>query len=222
MAARTDALVAAAQQLVAVQARYAAAGQGMAQAALAGARRVVTLQHYPAGDVVDRANGSQFYYHAHGSRRCPAEEHGHFHLFVRQPDPADPAAPAFFHLAALSLDARGWPLRWFTTNRWVTGERWVPAATAIAALPGFAPVARGRLAPVAAWLGAMVTLYADALAALLRRRDAMVARRLRHTDPDTLFEDRRLDVVTQTRVALPSRLAQIARLAERSAPAAAS
>lgn len=221
MAVPADALIAAARQAVAVQARYAAAGQGMAQAALAGAPSATTLRHYPAGDVIDHANGSQFYYHAHGSRRCPAEEHGHFHLFVRRPDAADPAAPTFFHLAALSLDARGWPLRWFTTNRWVTGERWVPAATAIAALPGFAPVARGRLAPVAAWLGAMVTLYGDTLAALLRRRDAVVARRLRGTDPDTLFEDRRLDVVTQTRVALPGRLAQIARLAERNEAAAA-
>ena len=31
------------------------------------------------------------------------------------------------HLAALSLDVNGQPVRWFTTNRWVTGEHWRPA-----------------------------------------------------------------------------------------------
>jgi hypothetical protein len=32
------------------------------------------------------------------------------------------------HLVALSLDARGLPLRWFVTNRWVTGGQWADAA----------------------------------------------------------------------------------------------
>jgi len=195
----------AARQVVAVQARYAAAGLGLAQAALGGAARFDTLRHYPAGDVIDRANASQFYYHAHGSRRRPAAEHGHFHLFVRGSGPGD-----FSHLVALSLDAHGWPLRWFTTNRWVTGERWIDADTAIAALAGFRPRTHGRLAPVAAWLSAMVALYADTLAALLRRRDAVLARRLRTQPAQALFEDRRLDVVTATRVSLPRRLQRLA------------
>lgn len=205
--ART-ALQLAAEQVIAVQAHYAAAGVGLAQAALGGARRFDTLRHYPAGDVIDRAGHSQFYYHAHDSHRRPAQEHGHFHLFVRGGEPG-----AFFHLAALSLDAHGWPLRWFTTNRWVTGERWVDATTAIAAIPGFQPRAQGRLAPVARWLSAMVALHADALAALLRRRDTMVARRLQHTPAGQLYEDRRLDVITQTQVSLPRRLQHIAGMA---------
>ena len=203
--ARDAALRQAARQVISVQARYAANGQGLAQAALGGAGRVETLRHYPAGDVIDRASHSQFYYHAHGSRRRPAQEHGHFHLFVRGAAPGD-----FFHLAALSLDARGWPLRWFSTNRWVTGERWVDADTAIAALPGFRPRTPGRLAPVAAWLSGLVVLYADALAALLRRRDAVLARRLQTVPAERLFEDRRLDVITETQVSLPRRLQQLA------------
>lgn len=200
-----DALLAAAERVVSVQARYAQAGIGMAEAALGGARRIETLRHYPAGDVVDRPHQSQFYYHAHDSRRRPSEEHGHFHLFVRQGGGAD-----FFHLAGLSLDARGWPLRWFTTNRWVTGETWVDAERAIAALAGFQPVAAGRLAPVARWLGAITVLYTPTIAALLRRRDAVMARRLARTPANTLFEDRRLDVITETRVSLPRRLQQLA------------
>jgi hypothetical protein len=194
-------------QLVAVQGRYALRGIGMAQAAMAGAHSLQTLRHYPESDVVDATHHSQFYYHAHGSHRCPAQEHGHFHLFVRQGP-----GPAFFHLAALSLDAHGWPLRWFVTNRWVTGEQWVSATTAIAALPGFVVQARGRLAPVATWLTAMVALYAQPLASLLRRRDAIMARHLARTPAQDLFEDRRLDVITQSTLHLPTRLQQVASL----------
>jgi hypothetical protein len=197
-------LIEAAGRVVDVQARYASAGVALAQAALAGARTFETLRHYPAHDVVDRANGSQFYYHAHASRRRPGAEHGHFHLFVRRAEPG-----RFFHLCALSLDAQGWPLRWFATNRWVTGEDWVDADAAIAALPSFRPRATGRLAPVATWLGAMLALHADAVAALLRRRDAVVAHHLARTAAQDFFEDRRHDVLAETRVSLPRRLNQV-------------
>jgi hypothetical protein len=200
-----DRLLLAAREAVSIQTRYAQAGQGLAQAALAGAHTCEHLRHYPLNDVVDAQRGCQFYYHAHGSRRVPANEHGHFHLFMR-----DAELPGFFHLAALSLDARGWPVRWFTTNRWVTGEHWVDAQTAIDALPRFQPRTPGRLAPVARWLGAMVILYEDALSAMLRRRDEMLHRRLRHAPMEQLFEDRRLDVITQQAVSLPGRLRQLA------------
>lgn len=206
---RPGSAVRAAAQVVAIQGRYAAAGIGLAEAALAGAAVCRPLRHYPANDVIDRENRSQFYYHAHDSRRRPTQEHGHFHLFVR-----GDAGAEVFHLAALSLDARGWPLRWFATNRWVTGEQWVDAETAIAALPAFRPKATGRLAPIAAWLGAMTELYADAIALLLRRRDAIMSRRARGTPPEVLFEDRRLDVVAQVRVSLPERLSKVAAFAQ--------
>lgn len=198
-------LLDAAEQVVQVQSRYAQAGIGLAQAALAGARRCEPLRHYPAADVIDRQRGLQFYYHAHSSHRPHPDEHGHFHLFVRN------ETEDFFHVAALSLDARGWPLRWFTTNRWVTGERWVGAAQATAALPHFRPATHGRLAPVAQWLGAMVVLYEHTLATLLRRRDEMVNRRLARAPAEVVFEDRGLDVITENRVSLPQRLAQLIR-----------
>lgn len=201
----------AAADVVAVQARLARAGIGMAQAAMAGATRCETLRHYPRGDVIDRANGSQFYYHAHGAGRRPPAEHGHFHLFVRNLA----GESSFSHLAGLSLDDQGWPLRWFCTNRWVTGEHWLPAPQLIAALACFQPRTAGRLAPVARWLAAMVQLYAGVLAGLLHRRDRLVARRLAHTPAETLFEDRRLDVITATQVALPARLQRLAGLARR-------
>jgi len=215
----------AAEVAVAIPLRYAQRGVGMAQAALGGARECVELRHYPARDALDRASGTQFYYHAHGSRRRPGDEHGHFHVFARTPGRGDripgrgertcglgdaaSADPDFFHVAALSLDARGRPIRWFTTNRWVTGEHWADAARVIAALPLLRPRAAGRLAPVADWLDAMLRLYARPLAALIRRRDAVIARRAARSDLASVFEDRRLDVVTECAVDLPAHLARL-------------
>ena len=203
----------AAERAVSIPLRYARRGIGMAQAALAGARQFVELRHYPTNDVIDRATGTQFYYHAHGSTRRPRDEHGHFHVFARLPEvPATGSAsvPGFFHVAALSLDAQGRPIRWFTTNRWVTGERWTDAQRVVAALRSLRPRARGRLAPVAEWLDAMLRLYAEPLAALLRRRDAVIARRCARREPEAVFEDRRLDVVTECAVSLPERLRTLA------------
>lgn len=209
----------AAARAVALQLGWARRGTSLAHAALAGARRCEPLRHYPAQDIVDAQAGTLAYYHAHGSRRRPADEHGHFHLFARH----NPQVPGdFLHLAGLSLDERGRPLRWFTTNRWVTGERWAEADEVAGALAAFRLRGRGRLAPVAAWLEAMVRLYRDDLARLARRRDALIARRLAGThgaggagrvDRETLFEDRRLDVVAERRIDLPARAAQLLRAA---------
>ena len=217
----------AAERVMAVQIRYARQGIGLAQVAMAGATTLEPWRHYPRGDVIDRHNASQFYYHAHGSSRCPAAEHGHFHLFARESAPDACASPAelaggqsvapardpaqrFVHLVALSLDARGLPLRWFVTNRWVTGGRWADAASVIAALARFAPQAHGRMAPVCEWVSAMTVLYGQTIAALLRRRDALVDRRLAHASPESFFEDRSVDVITETRISLGHRLADLA------------
>ncbi len=108
------ALLETATRLAHIQLFYANQGTNLARAAMAGSDTFEEMRHYPSHDVVDQAAGTRFYYHAHRSRRMPDTEHGHFHLFVyneKQPD-------NYYHLAALALDARGQPLRWFTTNRW--------------------------------------------------------------------------------------------------------
>jgi hypothetical protein len=56
----------------------------------------------------------------------------------------------------------------------------------------------------------MVQLYAPQIRALILRRDARIARKLSQTPGEALFEDRRLDVVSECRVSLPQTLAQIA------------
>jgi len=217
----------AADRVVAIQMRYAQQGIGLAQAAMAGVATLEPWRHHPRADIIDHRNASQFYYHAHESSRSPADEHGHFHLFSRLSGRADhekstgqagwsagssepDSAEGFVHLVALSLDARGLPLRWFVTNRWVTGGRWADAGAVIAALARFHPQARGRLAPVGEWLSAMIVLYGQTIAALLRRRDALVARRTAGVDPKAFFEDRSVDVITEHRIFLGRRLASVA------------
>lgn len=208
-AADRAALAAAARVALEVPLALAQRGVSLAQAALGGACRFEELRHYPARDVVDAAHGTRFYYHAHGGAQRwgadAAPEHGHFHLFWEGPAPGE-----HVHLAALALDARGQPLRWFTTNRWVTAGRWAPAAELIARLPAFRIVRRGgRLAPLARWLTAMVQLFADELAALLRARDAALEPHLRRRAAEQVWEDRTLEVLSATDAALAPRLRRL-------------
>jgi hypothetical protein len=194
-----DRVAQAAADVLAVQLHLAAQGRTLAGAALAGAREFVEWAHHPRDDHVDRTSGVRFYYHAHAADERVPGEHGHFHLFV--PVPGEPAAIS--HLIAISLDDKGLPLRLFTTNHWVTGDTWLDADALIALLPGVSVRAAGRLAPVARWLTAMVTLYQDTIVALLRARD----RRL-HGDAAAL-ENRSLHIVSERRICLPERLARV-------------
>lgn len=191
-----------------VQWSYAQASRSLADAALAGARRYVEWEHYPRRDCIDAQRGTRFYYHAHAAAERAEGEHGHFHLFVQ---PLGTEAGAFSHLVGLSLDARGMPLRWFTTNRWVTGEHWLDAGSMAATLAGFEVRASGRLAPVARWLSALVALYADDLSELLHARDTRLNEHARACglSPEAAFEDRDLHIVTQRPIDLLPRLAAV-------------
>lgn len=206
-----SAALSAALRIARVQLRYARQGIGMAQVALAGARHFEPLRHYPAGDVIcrDPATGeatAQFYYHAHASSRRPHDEHGHFHLFARN----SALTGGFCHIAGLSLDIHGRPLRWFTTNRWVTGEHWVDAPTVIDALPRLRIASKGRLGPLADWLDALVALHRDDLRNLLLDRDEHMASRLAGEPAESVFEDRGLDVINECPIHLDARLQALA------------
>lgn len=193
-------LMAAALDAVNVPLRYVKQGSNLALAAMAGARQGVYLAHYPDKDVIDVVNNTRFYYHCH---RQPRLEHGHFHIFVNDHQPG-----RFMHLAALSLSAKGEPLRWFSTNAWVTGEHMQSADSVIAHLDNFEVQARGRLAPVGRWLSAMVHLFRPQLVQLLHRRDVLMQRRCQRQSLTALYEDRRIDVISQCSATLPRRIQQ--------------
>lgn len=197
----------AAQQVADIQLRYAQAGTSLAQAALAGAKTCVELQHYPAKDVFDKVTGNRFYYHAHTSHRSSLEEHGHFHLFHYRQNGQN---EDFFHVIGLSIDAYGSPLRWFTTNRWVTGEHLRQANQIEKILLDFRIHARGRLSPIAAWLSAMVRLFSSDIAKILYARDAILKQRFTHSRRAIVLEDRALDIVSECSISLPLRIQQLA------------
>jgi hypothetical protein len=198
----TPALLEAAQTAASVQLAYAARGSSLAQAALAGVRRFEEFRHHPRNDVADPGTGSRFYYHAH--RRDP-HEHGHFHLFQYGMDQPG----RFVHLAALSLDHRGTPTRWFTTNQWVTGEQWAPAPAVAEALHRFRVDTRGRMAPVARWLGAMVQLFLQPLQQLAHERDLCLAQASRGRTQDHVLEDRHIEVLATLPADLHQRIKQL-------------
>jgi hypothetical protein len=51
--------------------------------ALRGAGVFYQWNHYPEGDVYDPESNAQYFYHAHPPEQRGADEHGHFHTFLR-------------------------------------------------------------------------------------------------------------------------------------------
>lgn len=170
-------------------------GQTVLTATLPAATPLVAWSHYPPADVFDPASGSQWYYHCH---QPPAEgEHGHFHCFVR---PAGKDGPVH-HLAAVGVDAYGRLRRIFTVNHWVVGDDWLDAEGTVPLLARFDVQMPQPSYLVNRWLSAVLRLYEEELAALIRARDATLAR---HTPPDGTAprEDRALEVASELQVNL--------------------
>lgn len=104
----------------------------------------------------------------------------------------------------MSVDAKGLPLRLFTTNRWVTGEVWQPAAT-LARQLAKPDLRRAEPQDVALWLENILILFEAEIAALLRARDRrLYATRL--ATGERRFEDRRLRIPSQRRIDLARQL----------------
>jgi hypothetical protein len=169
------------------------------------------FDHCPPGDIYDRDTHSQYYYHAHRSG-----EHGHFHTFMREsgmPDGVQPVEQSetpnmrnhdnkLSHIVAISMDARGWPLGLFTTNRWVTSEYWYSADDVCAMLDRFDIDHTWPSWATNRWVSAMLRLFRPQIVQLLRERDAVVANcKEKHADKD-MFEDRRLELPSQVEISL--------------------
>lgn len=155
------------------------------------------MDHYPKDDVYDREFHAQYYYHAH---REGHDEHGHFHLFVRdgaiaadwQPVLGPSGKDRVVHLVAIAMDSWGYPLELFAVNRWVTDESWLPADQVIALLDRFTIDHAYPSWPVNRWISAMVRCYRPQIEALLRHRDRVLL-----AQPGCLpavLEDRELEV----------------------------
>jgi hypothetical protein len=197
---------------------------------------IAPWQRYPEGEVYDPQTHCQYFYHSHGAPEPAGNseppEHGHFHLFLRAdglpagmtplvlPELAVADAPLppqsaplkrgdrdeVVHLVALALDARGEPVRLFTTNRWVTGETWYRAEDVIRMLDGFQVNGEGSGGLLNRWLTAMVQLFQPEIGVLLRHRDRAVTD-WRWRWRSNVFEDPRLEITSSFAIDLDARLA---------------
>lgn len=191
----------AARRVVALMTDFAREGTTPLAATLGDASPQV-WQQYACVPAQARGPGELFfYYHSHA--RGVRGEHGHFHLFAGLPGRRDDGTARYAHLVGIGVDARGLPQRLFATNRWVTDEDLVAAAPLLEVLdriiarpvPAAAP-------PLAAWLTGLLAVFRPQIEALLRHRDARLARRL----PRAL-EDRRMHVLAACRVSLLRQMA---------------
>ncbi|MCC7276214.1 MAG: hypothetical protein IT561_26345 [Alphaproteobacteria bacterium] len=216
-------LVAAAREIEACSRVLARAGETLV-GRVAGRDAPEPWRHYPpGGDVYDPVSHAQYYFHVHPDA---AGEAGHFHTFLRPagmpaglvpevPATTETGDPAPSHLVAVAVDARGQPVRLFTTNRWVTGEAWYPAAAVTAMLERFAIDRQQPSWAVNRWLTALFTLFRAEMAALLEARDEALRRRLVAAPGGDAREDRGLETASTMRVDLARQIAAVDAAARR-------
>lgn len=201
------------------------AGLNIVGEVLRGQGDFVELNHYPPDDVFDSDTQSQYYYHAH---RGMAGEHGHFHTFMRArgmptgmrpidctgSEPWPTGGDALSHLIGISMDAYGFPIGLFTTNRWVTDESWYTATDAMRLLERFRVDHAAPSWPVNRWISAMFVLFRPQMAALLERRDAVIAERAARHPGSDVFEERELEITSQASISVEDRVAQVRAMLE--------
>jgi len=177
------------------------------------------MEHYPPGDIFDPESNSQYYYHAHR-----AGEHGHFHTFIRSDGIPDTISPIpdqshqdfmderdddITHLIAISMDAKGFPINLFTTNRWVTAENWYTAEDVISVIDKFEIDLVPPSWPVNIWMTNLICLYKPVIIQLILERDRTIkAWQEKHPDQD-VFEDRDLEVTSQISISVEDHLSKV-------------
>lgn len=178
------------------------------------------MQHYPKGDVYDKETHGQYYYHAH---REDADEHGHFHTFVRaagmpkgvKPVPYRGKAKrptgknALCHIAAISMNANGFPIGLFTTNRWVTDETFYPAEDVIRIIDRFRIDHTHPCHAVNRWISAMMVLFRPDLETLLHERDRVLNERAGLAPDEEILDDRGLEVISSCDTDVDARVTAI-------------
>lgn len=136
---------------------------------------------------------------------------------VRQPNQGEDN-DQLSHLVAISMDARGLPLRLFTTNRWVTGETWYSAPDVLRMLDRFAVNAAEPSRALNRWITDMFTLFRPQMRFLLAARDAALMNwRRRHRGKVHVFEDRRLEVTSASDIDIEDQIRRVEEALRRAA-----
>jgi hypothetical protein len=223
-AARLERMAEAGQRLIATARILAKTGDSVIGEVTGACGPIHPYAHYPAGDVVDRESGAQFFYHLHpvpplAAGPAEGEEgalNGHFHCFVPAPEGGEASGlpklrrgSGMAHLVAVEVDRNSLPVRLFTTNRWVTDETWVEAGAAARLADRFlVELARPSLS-AAIWISSLVRLFQPQIAALLDARDAAVAALARLRPDRDPFEDRSLEVPSALAVSVEAQMAGV-------------
>ncbi len=182
------------------------AGINIVSEVLKGQGTFYEMEHYPQDDVYDSDSHSQYYYHNH---RGLDNEHGHFHTFLRAkaiPEHIKPSddfkrseswpleEDAITHFISISMNAEGFPIGLFATNRWVTDQTWYSAENTIALLDRFEIDHAHPNLVVNQWLTAMLKLFKFHIAELLIHRDHVIADWAMNKPTIDALEDRKLEV----------------------------
>lgn len=199
---------AAADALIVCLHKFVGAGQAPLSAAVGQTETPQIWRHYQPAEAMaidGRPGALHYYYHAHPTPGAHTAEHGHFHLFAQLGADGEGVA-RYTHLIAIGVDARGLPIRLFTTNRWVTDETWLPADRLIGLVEQIAHCRVRRSDPIDAWLRAQLGVFAPQVIGLLRYRDRRMRARRQDGGRPGLFEDRRMHVVSQCLVSVERQL----------------
>ena len=141
----------------------------------------VDKHKYPPGNHLEFGIGKwRGFYHSHSSPQRPETEHGHFHLFAPIVDASGEAG--WTHVAGLSMDTMGQPLRWFAVNRWVTDGAWIEAKVLSEMIRAQRVVS--SQAVLERWLASMVSVFNEDIAAMMVARDRRLTR-VNESRPDT-------------------------------------
>lgn len=175
-------------------------------------------KHYPVNDARDAKCRSRWYYHVHAPGSRDEGEHGHFHLFLHRtqlpeglepkvwPPEREDAKAHVTHLIGLSIDTVGIPRAWFTVNRFVTNEFLYPAEVMIDHLPHFDVDDTDEDDCVNRFVTAMVALYREEIAELLRQRDARHAELAAEHGDDAYEKASGVEVLSQIPIDLDVKL----------------
>ena len=159
----------------------------------------IGMHKYPPGDhLAFGAAAWRAFYHSHLTPDYPANEHGHFHLFA--PVSHLDNNKAWTHVAALSMDNMGQPIRWFTVNRWVTDGSWRDA-NELASLVCAQQVADSDPL-LARWLAAMVAVYSAEIEGLLFERDRQLTGIIDSQPGADILENRDIYLLAETPINL--------------------
>jgi hypothetical protein len=143
------------------------------------------------------------FYHCHDSDDRHGDEHGHFHFFTRS-QTGDKHSTEWSHLVALSMDNMGQPIQWFMVNQWVTGGDWFLNSWLENTFTQLIKTKEQSL--MQQWCQAMLCLYKDEIAYLLRRRDKSFAFLCNKDDLKSCFEDRNIYLLSVETISLIEKL----------------